>query len=91
MKVARVQSVCECEARLSADLDENRLVVRGFARNGVPKKELLAPANSLGAGNERFDVTWLCPFCNRNVLRSFRASALAYREASNATQGEAKV
>ena len=81
MKVARVQSVCECEARLGADLDEQHLVIRGFARNGVPKKELVAPANTLGAGGERFDVTWFCPFCTRNVLRSFRASALSYRDA----------
>jgi hypothetical protein len=81
MKVARVQTVCECEARLCADLDDKRLVLRGFARNGIPQKELLAPANALGAGNERFDVAWFCPFCTRNVLRSFLAAALSYRNA----------
>jgi len=81
MKVARVQTVCECEARLCADLDDKRLVLRGFARNGYPPKELLAPANALGSGNERFDVAWACPFCTRNVLRSFMAAALSYRNA----------
>jgi hypothetical protein len=81
MKVARVQSVCECEARLGAELDEQHLVVRGFAQNGVPSEQLVAPANTLGADGERFDVTWFCPFCTRNVLRSFRASGLSFREA----------
>jgi hypothetical protein len=27
----------------------------------------------------RFDVGFMCPFCTRNVLRSFDADALAYR------------
>ena len=52
-----------------------------IAVNGEPAKELSAPANARGQEQERFDVTWLCPFCTRNVLRSFRASALSYREA----------
>ncbi|EYF00480.1 Hypothetical protein CAP_0570 [Chondromyces apiculatus DSM 436] len=36
----------------------------------------LAPAHSINAHLERFDVGWLCPFCNRNTLRTFYAGAL---------------
>lgn len=80
MKVALVQSVCECEARLGAELDEQRRVVRGFARDPRRKQELPAPANAMGIARPVFEVGWACPFCTRNVLRSFDGSGLAYRE-----------
>jgi hypothetical protein len=79
MKVATVHSVCECEAHLSAELDEQRVVLRGWARD-ARKLELPAPANSIGPERERFDVGWACPFCTRNTLRCFTASALVFRE-----------
>ncbi len=65
----RIQSVCECQALLEAELDEQRLVLRGWARRpgGVPER---APANSIGHG-DRIDVAWQCPLCGRNTLRSF--------------------
>jgi hypothetical protein len=72
--------MCECQARLLADLDEQRRVVRGFARDPNGQNELVAPANSMQDAGTRFEVGWACPFCTRNVLRSFDASALAYRE-----------
>jgi hypothetical protein len=31
------------------------------------------------ADKPRFDVGFMCPFCTRNVLRSFEADGLAYR------------
>lgn len=67
--VKQVQSVCECQALLEAELDERRLVLRGFARRGAGNPEN-APANNVGAG-ERVDIVWQCPFCGRNTLRSF--------------------
>jgi hypothetical protein len=79
MKVARVQSRCECQALLSAELDEQRVALRGWAVDSR-KKELPAPANTMGPERERFDVGWACPFCTRNTLRSFTASALAFRD-----------
>jgi Zn finger protein HypA/HybF involved in hydrogenase expression len=79
MKVATVRSVCECQAHLAAELDEHRVALRGWARD-ARKLELPAPANTIGAERERFDVGWACPFCTRNVLRSFSAEALAFRE-----------
>ncbi|MEM1031931.1 MAG: hypothetical protein AAGN82_16405 [Myxococcota bacterium] len=75
----RVQSACECQAVLEADLDEHRLVLRGTARRGRDSER--APANSVEAGSSRFDVVWRCPFCGRNPLRTFYAGALARVEA----------
>lgn len=78
MKVATVWSRCECEATLYSELDEAHRAVSGWARDGRGR-ERLAPANSMSAGDGRFDVGWMCPFCTRNTLRSFDAGALAYR------------
>jgi len=67
-------SRCECQALLSAVLDEQRHVLHGAATHlGLTEP---APAHSINAHLERFDVAWLCPFCNRNVLRTFFAGAL---------------
>jgi hypothetical protein len=79
MKVAKVQSRCECQAYLSAELDEQRVTLRGWAVD-ARKQRLPAPANSIGAERERFDVGWACPFCTRNTLRSFTGSALVFNE-----------
>jgi hypothetical protein len=78
MKSATVRSRCECEANLVAELDEQRRVLKGTARD-QRGRERLAPATSMHADRPRFDVGFLCPFCTRNVLRSFEADALAYR------------
>jgi hypothetical protein len=78
MKCATVESVCECQAQLAAVLDEQRHVVRGFAR--YRGRELSAPANTLGTKHETFDVGFMCPFCTRNTLRSFHGSTLVYRD-----------
>ena len=72
--VYRIQSPCECQALLEAELDENRNVVRGWARfNGASER---APANSVGPERSRFDVVWQCPMCGRDTLRVFYAGAL---------------
>jgi hypothetical protein len=78
MKSATVESVCECQAKLVAMLDEQRHVVRGFAR--YRGRELLAPANALAIKGETFDIGFMCPFCTRNTLRSFHVGTLVYRE-----------
>ena len=83
MKTAVVESKCECQARLVAELDEQRRVLRGTARD-ARGRERLAPANSMLIDRPRFDVGFMCPFCTRNTLRSFEAEALVYRE----THGE---
>lgn len=69
-----ISSRCECQATLSATLDEKRHVIRGKAsRHGA---SLQAAAHSIHADNDRFDVGWLCPFCNRNTLRTFHVGAM---------------
>ena len=82
VKKAIVQSVCECQARLGAELDVHRHVVRGWARDPKRRKELVAPAHSIGSTRPVFEVAWLCPWCTRNQTRLFSADALAYRDAA---------
>ena len=79
MKSAIVESPCECQAKLHAELDEQFRVLRGWARDSR-RRERSAPATAMHAKNGRFDVGFLCPFCTRNTLRSFEAEALAFRE-----------
>jgi len=78
MKTAVVQSVCECQARLSAELDEQCRALRGSARQRG--RELSAPANVMRAGADAFNVGWACPFCTRNTLRAFDAGTLVFQE-----------
>ena len=67
-------SRCECQASLSAKLTEERYVVAGSAfRDG---KREPAPAHTIHPENDVFDIGWLCPFCGRNVMRTFAACAL---------------
>ena len=73
-----IQSVCECQALLSAELDDDRLVLRGWASSptGGHGSDEPAPANTVGKPTERFDVVWQCPRCGRNTLRTFHEGAL---------------
>jgi hypothetical protein len=73
MKPRKVQSKCECQATLIATLDEQRHVLSGVARQAGAEEN--APAHSIGANLDRFDIAWLCPFCGRNTLRTFDAGA----------------
>jgi hypothetical protein len=83
MKIASVHSVCECQTRLGADIDENLKALRGWARDGRGRVHV-APATTVAtgghAGGTQFDVGWMCPSCTRNILRSFDSGALAFRE-----------
>jgi hypothetical protein len=76
-----VRSRCECQATLEATLDEQRHVLTGTASRGGNRE--LAPAHSIGASSELFDIGWLCPFCGRNTLRTFDASALRPTKAAS--------
>jgi hypothetical protein len=70
-----IQSRCECQASLKAELDEKRNVLAGSAT--VRGSTERAPAHAIGADLARFDVAWACPCCGRNTLRSFDATALS--------------
>ena len=68
-------SRCECQASLTATLDEGRHVLHGTAERLGARE--IAPAHSIGADRETsFDIAWLCPFCGRNTLRTFQAAGL---------------
>lgn len=82
MKVATVRSVCECQAKLEADLGEDNRVIAGRARRSSHDSPETAPANLLGNGGEVFQVGWFCPICIRNTLRSFSRSGLSWHEAA---------
>jgi hypothetical protein len=69
-----IQSVCECQAILQAELGADRLVLRGWASSRGEDEP--APANTVGKPAERFDVVWQCPLCGRNTLRTFHEGAL---------------
>lgn len=69
-----VQTRCECQATLTAKLTAERFVVSGSAQR-YGKKES-APAHAIHPEKETFDIGFLCPFCGRNVMRTFSASAL---------------
>ena len=85
MKIARVESRCECQAHLFADLDEQRTVVRGFVLDRPRGREVTAPANATRkVGEEQVDVGWSCPMCTRNTMRSFNIGSLDYREVAPA-------
>lgn len=78
MKIARVESRCECQAQLVAELDEARSVVRGFVSERG--RELSAPANATKKiDDKQVDVGWACPLCTRNTLRTFNVETLSYR------------
>lgn len=78
MKIAKVQTRCECQARLFAEIDENGLVVRGSVQF-LDEIQELSPATAVGAQKDYFQVGWLCPICGRNTLRSFYRPGLQYR------------
>ena len=80
MKKTTISSVCECQAPLRADLDEHRHVLRGWATDPRRRHPLVAPAHAIGIDARQFQVGWQCPFCTRNVLRSFDSDGLAWRD-----------
>ncbi len=79
MKIARVESRCECQAHLVAELNEARSVVRGFVVDSARGREIAAPANATKKIDEKqVDVGWSCPMCTRNTLRTFNVETLSY-------------
>jgi hypothetical protein len=87
MRRFAAESRCECQAHLSAILDEHRHVLAGWARRlGVKEK---APAHSIHAEADRFDLAWLCPYCGRNTLRSFHTGALRALPEGNGSEAGA--
>jgi hypothetical protein len=76
---ATIQSRCECQATLSASLNQQRYVLSGWATEPRRRRQESCPAHSINADKDIFEVGWLCPFCGRNTLRVFYAAALTYK------------
>ena len=70
-----IESVCECQAKLGAELDERLQVLKGWAVARSGEQET-SPAHSIDADRDRFQVAWLCANCGRNTLRSFSRAAV---------------
>ena len=70
----QTMSRCECQAFLWVLLDERRQVLEGWAVFRGARSP--APAHSIGAERERFDIAWACPICGRNTLRTVEKDAL---------------
>jgi hypothetical protein len=87
MKTAEVHSRCECQAPLGAELDERQTVLRGWASDPVSRTRERAPSHAIHPEQGVFQVAWLCPFCTRNVLRSFESTGLVWREAAARAAG----
>lgn len=81
-----VQSRCECQATLVAELNDQKQVVVAYAKAKGGEHES-APAHSIGASKPRFDVGWLCSICGRNVMRSFSTDSLVWTESSPSAEG----
>ena len=77
MKRAIINSVCECQARLHAELNEHKLVEKGWV-TGLRGNVEVSPAHTIGPEHKEFYVAWLCPQCGRNTLRSFNTGALVF-------------
>lgn len=84
MKIAKVSSRCECQARLGAELDEDRKVLRGWSRD-IRNRTLVSPCTLAGTEGERFHLVWLCAVCGRNTLRSLDAGALVFQDVPEAS------
>jgi hypothetical protein len=81
VKIATIQSVCECQAGLHAELGEQKQVLKGWATDRRRNRTVSAPAHSMHAGEANFQVGWACPLCGRNTLRSFDLGGLAWHNA----------
>ncbi len=84
MKTAKVSSRCECQARLGAELDEERKVLRGWSRD-LRNRTLVSPCTLAGVEGDLFHLVWLCALCGRNTLRSFDGEALVFEDVPEAS------
>ena len=86
MNQATIQSRCECQAGLWASLNQQRLVIAGWATDPRKHRQEPCTAHSIDTEHENFQVAWLCPYCGRNTLRSFYAGALTWRGAARVSE-----
>lgn len=77
MNSARVSTSCECQASLFAEVDENLNVIGGVCEDSR-KRQIRAPAAKVLSSNGQLGITFSCPVCTRNVLRTFSLAGIAF-------------
>ncbi len=79
MKTIQVRTRCECEATLIAVLDQRLNVIAG-ATEDSRRRQLPAPASRAFTSRHEVGLSFACPLCTRNVLRTFSLAKLAREE-----------
>ncbi len=82
MKTTQVRTRCECQSTLMAVLDERLNVIVG-ANVDSHDKHVQAPASRTFTSSHQVGISFACPICTRNVLRTFSMEQLSWESASN--------
>jgi len=79
MKTAKVRTVCECQAFLLAELDEQLNVVSGTCEDSRGRITH-APSSKAFVSKGQMGITFACPVCSRNALRTFSLAKFVWVE-----------
>lgn len=83
MKVAQLQSRCECEATLRCQVTDQGQVLSGsMSARGKTESAPAMRVSSMSSSKGQLDVGFLCPFCGRNTLRVFDLKGAVFTDAS---------
>ncbi len=82
MRTAQLRTRCECQSTLVAVLDEQLNVMVG-ANVDSQDQRVRAPASRAFVSNHQVGVSFACPTCTRNVLRTFSRDQLVWETAVN--------
>lgn len=82
MKTTQARTRCECQSILMAVLDE-RLNVIVATNVDSRDQHVRAPACRAFTSNHHVGISFACPKCARNVLRTFSVAQLAWESSSN--------
>jgi len=75
MKTTQVRTFCECQACLIAEFDEQLNVIAEYCEDSRARK-IGAPASKAFASVSQVGVSFSCPVCTRNTLRTFSPASL---------------
>ncbi len=77
MKTTQVKTFCECQACLIAELDEQLNVLSGYCEDSH-KRRTNAPASKAFVSRSQVGISFSCPVCTRNALRTFSHAKLIW-------------
>jgi len=77
MKTTQVRTLCECQACLVAEIDEHLNVISGSCEDSR-KRKTVAPASKTFVSGQQVGISFSCPACTRNVLRTFSLAKLLW-------------